>query len=43
MPVAEAACAVNDTMHNLPFQVDAERVYNAILVADSYGRAALAM
>lgn len=43
MPVAEAACAANDTLHNLPFPVDAERVYNAMLVADAYGRAALAM
>lgn len=43
MPVAEAACAANDTLHNLPFPVDVERVYNAMLVADAYGRAALAM
>lgn len=41
MPVAEAACAENDTLHNMPLEVTPEIVYNAILAADAYGRAAL--
>ena len=42
MPVAEAACAEDDTLHNLPLEVTPEIVYNAMLAADAYGRAALA-
>jgi len=42
MPVAEAACAEGDTIHNLPFEVTPEKVYNAMLAADAYGHAALA-
>ena len=42
MPVAEAACADNDTLHNMPFEVTAEIVYNAMIAADAYGREALA-
>jgi glycerol dehydrogenase len=38
MPAAEAACAPNDTIHNMPFSVDPEMVYNAMLAADAYGR-----
>ena len=41
MPAAEAACAENDTMHNMPFEVTPESVYHAMLAADAYGRAAL--
>lgn len=41
MPVAEAACADNDTLHNMPFTVTPESVYHALLAADAYGRAAL--
>ena len=41
MPVAEAACAADDTLHNMPFEVTPEIVYNAMLAADAYGRAAL--
>lgn len=41
MLVAEAACADNDTLHNMPFEVTPESVYNALLAADAYGRAAL--
>lgn len=41
MPVAVAACADNDTLHNMPFEVTPESVYNAIIAADAYGRAAL--
>ncbi len=41
MPAAEAACAESDTMHNLPEKVDAEKVFNAMLAADAYGRYAL--
>ena len=38
MPVAIAACAENDTLHNMPFEVNPEMVYNALLAADAYGR-----
>ena len=41
MPVAEAACAENDTLRNMPFEVNPEMVYHAILAADAFGRAAL--
>ncbi len=41
MPVAEAACAETDTLHNLPFAVTPESAYSAMLAADAYGRAAL--
>ena len=41
MPVAEAACAESDTIHNLPFEVNPEMVYNAMLAADRFGRLAL--
>lgn len=43
MAVAEAACAENDTLHNMPFEVTPKLVYDAILAADSYGRAMLGM
>ena len=36
--VAEAACAENETIHNMPFQVTADDVYAAILAADNIGR-----
>lgn len=42
MPAAEAACAPNDTLHNMPCEITPEIVYNAMLAADAYGRAALA-
>ena len=38
MAVAEAACAENDTLHNMPFAVTAESVAAAIKAADAYGR-----
>lgn len=41
MPAAEAACAENETIHNMPCEISPEIVYNAILAADAYGRAAL--
>lgn len=41
MPVAVAACAENDTLHNVPCEITPEIVYNAILAADAYGRNAL--
>ena len=41
IPVAEAACAESDTIHNLPFEVNPEMVYNAMLAADRFGRLAL--
>lgn len=37
MAVAKAACAENDTLHNLPFEVTPEKVASAILAADAYG------
>lgn len=39
MKVAEAACAVGETIHNEPFQVTAASAYAAILAADALGRA----
>ena len=38
MAVATAACAENDTLHNLPFEVTPETVFAAIKAADAYGR-----
>lgn len=43
LEVAKLACAPNDTLHNMPFEVTPESVANAILAADAYGRAALAL
>ena len=37
MAVAKAACAENDTLHNMPFEVTPEKVYAAIMAADAYG------
>lgn len=39
MRAAELACAPNDTLHNLPFEVDAVMVAEAMKAADAYGRA----
>lgn len=41
MPAAELACADNDTLHNLPVEVNPEKVYNAMLAAYAYGKAYL--
>ena len=41
LSVAKAACAENDTLHNMPFEVTPEMVANAIFAADAYGRRAL--
>lgn len=38
MSVAKAAAAETDTAHNMPFEITAEKVYAAIMAADSYGR-----
>ncbi len=38
LPAAAAACAEGDTLGNLPFAIDAEKVYNAMLAADALGR-----
>ena len=38
MAVATAACAENDTLHNLPFEVTPEKVCAAIKAADAYGK-----
>ncbi len=38
MAVATAACAENDTLHNMPFPVTPETVAAAIKAADAYGR-----
>ena len=36
--VAETAAAPTDTIHNMPFPVTAQNVYDAILAADAIGR-----
>ncbi len=41
LEVARLACAENDTLHNMPFEVTPEKVASAMLAADAYGRAAL--
>lgn len=38
MNVAKLSCDVNETIHNMPFEVDCEQVYAAILAADSLGK-----
>lgn len=38
MEVARTACAENDTLHNMPFEVTPETVFAAIKAADAYGR-----
>ncbi len=38
MAAAELSCAEGETIHNMPFKVDAKSVYAAILSADSMGR-----
>ena len=38
MAVATAACADNDTLHNMPFEVTPETVAAAIKAADAYGK-----
>lgn len=37
MAVATAACAENDTLHNMPFKVTPDTVADAIKAADAYG------
>jgi glycerol dehydrogenase len=39
MTVAKAATLPSETIHNMPFPVDAEIVCDAMIAADSYGRA----
>lgn len=36
--VAKLACAETDTIHNMPFEVTEDRVYDAIIGADAIGR-----
>lgn len=38
MAVAKAACAENDTIHNMPFEVTPETVAAAIKAADAFGK-----
>ena len=38
VPVAEAACAKDETMHNMPFPVSVDAVLSAMLSADRLGR-----
>lgn len=38
MNVAKLSCDVNETIHNMPFEVDCEQVYASILAADSLGK-----
>jgi glycerol dehydrogenase len=42
MIVANAATVPSETIHNLPFAVDAEIVCDAMIAADAYGRARVA-
>ena len=37
--VAQAAAAPGETIHNMPMEVTADKVYAAILAADALGRA----
>lgn len=41
LEVAKLACAPNDTLHNMPFEVAPEKVANAMRASDVCGRAAL--
>lgn len=38
MEVAKAACAENDTLHNMPFEVTPETVFAALKAADAFGK-----
>ena len=38
LEVAKLACAPNDTLHNMPFEVTPEKVASAMLAADALGR-----
>ena len=38
MAVASAACAENDTLHNMPFPITPEKVCAALKAAGAYGR-----
>ena len=41
LPVAEAACAEGDTLHNMPFEVTPDSVVDAMLAANALGQKAL--
>ena len=41
LPVAEAACAEGDTLHNMPFEVTPDSFVDAMIAADELGRKAL--
>ncbi len=41
MAVAKAACAENDTLHNMPFEVTPEKVAAALKAADAFGHYSL--
>jgi len=41
--VAQMSCVAGETIHNMPFEVTADKVYNAILAADAIGRRFLTM
>lgn len=38
LKVARLSCAKEDTIHNMPFEVDEEKVCNAIIAADAMGK-----
>ena len=38
MNVAKLSCDINETIHNMPFEVDCDKVYAAILTADCIGK-----
>ncbi len=41
LAVAESACAPTDTAANMPFEIDAQMVKNAIYAADALDKKAL--
>lgn len=43
MAVAQATCAEGETIYNMPFEVNAEAVYAAIMAADAMGKYYLGM
>ncbi|WP_226573497.1 glycerol dehydrogenase [Mangrovibacter yixingensis] len=42
LQVAQASCQPDNPMHNMPCKITAQQVYDAILLADEFGRKALA-
>lgn len=38
LEVAKAACVEGETIHNMPFEVTSDKVYNALITADALGK-----